>query len=62
MLPCKLDSDSDLFLALQAVERLWNARPGSEAAHRLGFVVRLILDYERRTLPPDPYLLALCVS
>jgi HTH-type transcriptional regulator/antitoxin HigA len=43
--------------ALKTIERLWDARPGTQAHDDLEVLALLVEDYERRTFPmddPDP--------
>ena len=44
-------------LALERIERLWDAPPGSDAEHELEALATFVDAYERRAfpiLPPDP--------
>ena len=48
-------SEADYEHALLEIKRLWNARPGTEAADRLEMLGVLVEAYERQVYPmPDP--------
>jgi HTH-type transcriptional regulator / antitoxin HigA len=52
-----LHNEADYREALGAIERLWDARPGTPSGDELEVLATLVDDYERRhhpILPPDP--------
>lgn len=52
-----ITNDKDHRRALEAIDRLWDAKPGSDAHDTLGVLALLVEDYEKRAFPmeePDP--------
>lgn len=52
-----ITNDRDHRRALEAIEQLWDSKPGSEAHDTLGVLALLVEDYEKRAFPmeePDP--------
>jgi HTH-type transcriptional regulator/antitoxin HigA len=52
-----IKTDADHTLALQEIERLWGAQPGTSNGDRLDVLITLVEAYERERFPidvPDP--------
>ncbi len=52
-----ISNEKDHRRALETIEQLWDAKPGSEAHDTLGVLALLVEDYEKRAFPmeePDP--------